>query len=518
MMRKPASVKVARGARKGSSASLSAPVKGWNARDPEAAMKPEYALVLENFFPETADVTTRGGAQDWVTGFAGRVRSLLAYNGQSSEKLFAATDAGIFDATASGAVPASSIACTNGLFQYTNFTTAAGHYIIAVNGTDDLLRYDGTSWTSVDATAITGITATSQFVGVNSHKQRLWFVERASMNAWYLPTVSIAGAAVKFPLGAVFKRGGYLMAMATWTIDGGAGSDDFAVFISSEGEFAVYQGTDPASASTWALVGVYFIGKPLGRRCFIKYGGDLLFLTQVGVFPASKALQNATVERSAAVTDRIDKAFNLAAEAYKANSGWNATVFQAHNALLVNVPLVEAGTSEQYVMNTLTGAWCRFKGWDAYCFEIHNGRLFFGGLTKVAEAWVGRADFGTNITFNAKQAFSYFGQRSEQKHFKLVRPMLKVDGEASVSMGIDTDFANDPLSSQVSFSPGGLARWDAANWDEASWADDFAVRSQWRTVPAKEGYCAALRLRIVTKSVTVGWSATDFIWERGGML
>lgn len=40
------------------------------------------------------------------------------------------------------------------------------------------------------------------------YKNRLFFVEKDSLNAWYLPVDSIGGAAEKFPLGGVFTRGG----------------------------------------------------------------------------------------------------------------------------------------------------------------------------------------------------------------------------------------------------------------------------------------------------------------------
>ena len=58
---------------------------------------------------------------------------------------------------------------------------------------------------------------------------------------------AVAGAASMFDLGQIFTEGGYLMAMATWTVDAGYGVDDLAVFITSEGEVAVYRG------GTWLL-------------------------------------------------------------------------------------------------------------------------------------------------------------------------------------------------------------------------------------------------------------------------
>ena len=56
-----------------------APVKGWNARDPIGAMKPDEAIMLDNWFPSATDVMQRKGREDHVTGISGQVESLMAY-------------------------------------------------------------------------------------------------------------------------------------------------------------------------------------------------------------------------------------------------------------------------------------------------------------------------------------------------------------------------------------------------------------------------------------------------------
>ena len=35
---------------------IPAPVAGWNTQDPEAAMRPEFAVSMENYFPERGRV------------------------------------------------------------------------------------------------------------------------------------------------------------------------------------------------------------------------------------------------------------------------------------------------------------------------------------------------------------------------------------------------------------------------------------------------------------------------------
>ena len=117
------------------------------------------------------------------------------------------------------------------------------------------------------------------------------------------------------------------MAVATWTIDGGQGVDDLLVFVTSWGEVIVYKGTDPSSASAWALVGIWQIGAPVGRRCFMKYAGDLLIICQDGVYPMSGALQSSRVNPKVALTNKIQLAVSEAVTSYGSNFGWQLIQF-----------------------------------------------------------------------------------------------------------------------------------------------------------------------------------------------
>lgn len=521
MMRKPIKPqKSPVGLRKTEGVSIPSPTLGWNARDSEADMDPRFALRLDNIFPMGTKVALRPGCVDWLTGIVGDVWGLMEYASPTVNKLFAATNTAIYDATSQGTVGASVTTVTSGYLQHINLSIAGTSYLMAVNGQDKLKLYNGATWTDVDNASTPAITgaATTDFAHINLHKERVWFVKKNSLDAYYLPVVSVGGAATLFPMGQIFKRGGYLMAMGTWTIDGGSGADDFAVFISSEGEVAVYQGTDPASATTWKLVGVYFIARPLGRRCLLKYNGDLLFLTEMGLFPLSKALQSANVIRTIALSDLIGPAFTQAASSYKGNRGWESCFFPNGPALMVNIPTAEGSTADQYVMNSTTGAWCKFSGWNALCWCLWNGQVYFGADGKVGKAWSGRADFDAYIVGEAKSAFNYLKYRTAQKHVKLIRPLLEVDGTIQIDIGLNTDFDDSSIISPVLFSNTSGAIWDASIWDGAEWADNLSLQKQWLTAACREGYCVAVRLRVTTNLVTVRWSSTDLLYEMGSAL
>jgi len=307
------------------SASLPAPVGGWNSRDSLAAMQPIDAVELINWWVTPTDVVVRNGYSNSVTGITGQVESLMVYNGAATSKMFAAAGTSFYDASSAGAVGAAVVTgLTNARWWYQNITTAGGNYMYTVNGTDKPELYDGTNWTAIDGAstpAITGVTTTT-LSDVCLFKNRLWFIQKNTLKVWYLPTNAVGGAASLIDLSAIAQKGGYLIKMGTWTIDAGTGADDLAVFVTSEGEIIVYQGTDPSSVATWSLVGVWQIGSPLGTRFLFKYAGDDLIMTHDGLFPLSGALQSSRVNPKVALSDKIQSAISSAASLYNSNFGW----------------------------------------------------------------------------------------------------------------------------------------------------------------------------------------------------
>lgn len=499
---------------------IPAPYGGWNARGNLANMPATDAVIMDNFFPGVQDVALRKGSEAWSTGFPANIKSLLVYNSATASKLFASTDAGIYDATSQGVVGASVAACTNGLWSWANYATTGGSYLTLVNGVDNMKLYDGATWTTitgVSVPAITGI-ATTSLEHVNLHKKRLWFTEKNSMNLWYLPVDSIAGAAVRFPVGAIFRKGGKVLATATWTLDGGNGSDDYFIIATSKGEIAVYQGTDPASSSSWALIGVYAVGEPLGRQPFCNFGGDLLYLSKTGLVPLSKFAQSTVVDRSAAISYKIDGAFLSAAESYSANTAWQTIFYPSGNMLIVNIPTADTPTSVQFVMNSVTQAWCQFRNWNAAAWAIMGSSLFFAGGTSVKRAWTGTADSGAGISGSVLQAYNQLGYKG-QKHVEMFRPTFSLSGNATLRYSMDTDFAVFGDVSQLSYINPTLAVWDSSVWDTAVWDSGLDNNvPDWLTVGNTPGYYHALRQQITTSSASFTWTSTTFSLRPMGIL
>lgn len=501
-------------------ASFPAPVGGLNARDSLAAMPQTDAVIMENWWPTPTSVDIREGWQNWSTGYPSTVQSLFRYAPTTGAyKLFAASTTSFYDATLTGAVGAAVVTgLTNAQWQYTNIVTPGGSFLWCVNGVDQGQLYNGTVWANV---SITGV-ASTDIAHVNVFGNRLFLIEKNKLRVWYLAVQSIAGAATSFDLSTIFPRGGYLMAMSTWSVDAGAGLQDLAVFASSEGEIAIYQGVDPA---TWTKQGVYYIGRPIGRKCFTRMGGDVAYLCEQGVYPLSRALLSATIDRSIALTDKIQAAISQSVSAYQLNFGWQMVLYPQQNQLWLNVPTnVTPSTlmSNQYVMNTITGSWTLFTNMQSACWEIVGPDIYFGGANAVVKAWNGQFDGASQIRADCLQAYSNFGTQARQKYFTMVRPSIVADGVPSILFGLNLDFFNQAATGALSFSPpiSGMV-WGAMVWGPPStsmtWGGGLTQISAWQTVGGIARY-AGLRLTAQANGSQVSWNESSWVYQPAGVL
>lgn len=499
-----------------------APISGWNARDGLASMQPTDAIVLKNWYPRPSYVEFRGGWAEHATGMAGgNAKTLMVYNKMNgTNELFAATTNWIYNVSSAGAVGGTVITSrTSGKYQWVMFGDGTNNWLIAVNGVDDPAYYDGTTWVEVDETtspALTGYTgdAVEQFISVNVFKERLFFIPINSLSVWYLPAGAAGGALTEFDLSAEAVKGGYIMAMATWTRDAGSGPDDFAVFLTSEGQAIIYQGTNPSSATTWGKVGSFTIGKPLGRRCVMQYAGDCVVITENGIFPLSSLLQSGDERAKFAMSYKIQNSIVNAARSYGDTFGWKAITFPAYDAMLVNVPIAEDGEHEQYVMNTLTKAWCQFTEWDAEDFAVFNKELYYCIGDEVRKCWTGTIDGEDDIVFYGKQAFQDYGD-SNQKHVQMLMPMLSTNGQVAYSSDVDLDFADDEIVGAATYAVEAGAVWNASNFDESYWASGVSIVRQWSSPSDWTGRWVANKLKIASNSLEGKWMANILMYVHG---
>jgi hypothetical protein len=528
-------------------------------------------------------------------GLTTPVNSLMNYTEIGGYKLFAVSGSIIYEAAVNPAVRVFT-GLTSDKLQSVNLSNTAGHFLVACNGVDPVMIYDGTSWffvattttavtissiarTSPSATAtvttatahglvtgnrvtITGAseatfngtfvitvtgasaftytstgtsTATSvtgayttigitgvnsnTFINVNLFKNRLYFTQKDTLACWYLDVDAIGGPASPLYFGGIARNSGYLQAMGTWTLDAGQGADDYAVFVTSMGEVIVYNGTDPDNADTWQLKGVWQLGQTFARRCFFKYAGDLLLLTQDGLVPLASALQSSRLDPRVNLTDKIYYAVSQAATLYYDLFGWQINYFASENMIILSIPTSTG--MEQFVMHTITKAWGRFTGIQGYCWEVSgDADMHFGGDGYVGIFYNSYSDNGSNITATAQQAYSYFESAGQLKRFMMVRPILQsTGGVPNVVCGLSVDFDTQSQLGQVQFNPSTLTDgiWDASRWDQANWSGGLITTKIWQGVTGL-GFAGSINLNVASRGIELHWASTDYVMERGGVL
>lgn len=479
-----------------------APVGGWNAIDPLATMDPKYAPVLDNWVPRTGYVELRQGYSVWAQALAsGPVESLMAYRAAgASDRLFAACSGSIFEVTTQGLPTTAQSGLSNNRWQYVNFTPATGsptaepNYLYIVNGADNPRYFNGTTWTQP---SITGGPSPSTFSNIAVWKRRLWFVQGGTTVAWYLATDAIQGAvAGSVDIGSLMTKGGSLLTIGSITVDGGNGPQDLIVFLTTRGEAVVYQGTDPTNANAFSLVGVFALPPPLGPRCLMDYGADLAVITLQGVIPMSQAFPaDSDAIRSVALTNKIQNAMLLAAAAGQNNFGWEISHFPAQGLFIVNVPLETELQQIQFVQNAVTGAWCRFTGWNANCFALMDDQLFFGDNNgNVNLAYSGPADLVNPIVADMQCAFNYFGDPGRIKEMLMVQPLMVTSGIIIPTISVDVDFGNVSPTALVTTPAQAGAMYDVSLYDQSFYAAGFVTQDLWQDAIG-EGHALAIRIK-----------------------
>ena len=199
------------------------------------------------------------------------------------------------------------------------------------------------------------------------------------------------------------------------------------------------------------------------------------------------------------------------------NFGWETVIFPKENMLLINVPF-SSTESYQLVMNTISGAWSRFIGWNAHCFTLHGDNLYFGGEGVVSKAWDTQSDNSTNISFEAIQSFNYFSSHGQLKQVKMLRPIISTDGSPSILLGVNVDFDTTAPTGIPTFTASNNATWDLATWDGGyTWGGNLQIKRDWQTAFGM-GYCIAAHMKGVSMGVQTRWISTDYVLDIGAII
>ncbi len=511
---------------------MPAPV-GMNAMAPIASLGPQDCIYTYNLLPYELGLRSREGYRAWANGFTPEgsvIRTIVPFNGNTgtNDRLFAMNDQGIYDVTSQNETVGDPVlawpttGAQAGYVIWTHFTNDAGeHYLIIADESNGLYQYEENSGTWTPMTGINGVTETEVFF-VTSHKQRLWILTRDG-NAYYLPVNAIAGDARRFNFDANFREGGNVSGLYSWTVDGGDGVDDYLVAMSREGGVVIYRGNDPANAGTWAMVGVWYVGRlPAGNRAGSQYGGQLFILSEHGLVNVNRLIEGATIQDASNIsTDKITRIVRESLVGTITQRGWEIKINAPQNHFYILSPKLGSDARIQYVRNMTTNGWGMNRGLPMETGDVFQGDFYFADDTDtkvwLKDGYVDGADFqnegGRQVAFSLLT--SYQGDPT-RKRCQWIRPYF-ISSQApafAVQARYDYDLReNDKL---ISATPGDVAEWDTAIWDQDVWVGGFDATESLRGASGIGGSIAvALRGEVYAPTTLVGF---DVMFEAGGFI
>lgn len=499
-------------------AMLPAPVGGLNGRDTYAAMPIQDAFVLDNWFPNSTSVDVRGGTLDFATGMPGACESLETYTGAAGDKLLAFSSGNIYDATAGGAVGAAiKTGMASSRVTSAMFSNAATQFLCIYSGADQPMSYDGTTIANLTITGLTGSQNTLH--SPHAFKGRLLLAQEGQLGFYYLGVGAIQGAASYFDLSQVSLRGGALLSITSFSQgESGQGPQDFALFITTKGEYLLYQGTDPSSAATWALVGRYYSAPPIGRKGWFKFRSDVYFITEEGVISFTQIRQTGQGEETTDyITAKLGRNYTNVV-GFKDTHGWCGIVYPRSSMLIVNVPFTNSVSGEyvQFAMNTNTNAWGRFRAIYALDWAMFDERAYYSTYDgKIVLFDEGTSDNGAQIDAVGRQAWNTFANEKiglEDKQFHMAQLVLRAAEVPSISVNVNVDFEDDQPSPVAGLSPADTAVWDLADWDQEFWSGATAVQNLDIFI-GKIGYTASLWIEVGSPSSSIQWIASRMLLE-----
>jgi hypothetical protein len=496
-----------------SALTIPAPTRGIIESDNLAFMQPGAALICDNWAPTMRGVKLRGGCIRWcVLPETTPVISAFEYASGNEQRMFAGNATKLYDVTSSVPVLIKA-GQTSGNYAAAQLANAADNYMVVVNENgDDVLRFDGVTWETLSAgyvpaagkpsniTGPTGAAAVAQnLTYVWKYRNRLYFIEGGTMNAWYLPLNAVGGELAMIPLSGAASRGGKLLFGATWSVDAGDGTDDKCCFVSDLGEILVFTGSNPADPTNWRQEGRYAIAPPMGMNAHANIGGELMIETVDGIVPVSAAITKTGAQLElASITLNIKNTWRQEVVLKRAWP-WTMKRWDEYGAMFVAWPGGAPGNRYCALVNIATGAWARFVGWDATCFVRMRADMFFGtqdGIIMQADRT--GYDDGKPYLATLVGGWGALGQRLAMTTWLQARAsFLSAAGEPfQPQLASTVDYvvtlptpppAGPDTALQDVWDQG---KWDHAKWDQASVGLPSVRNTRWVSI-GNTGYIHA---------------------------
>ena len=448
----------------------------------------DTAIVMQNFWPTEKGLEIRRGYRRVgslgtespplrLIPYEGKKELLAQYEGEEIKRL------GVGLEGSEAIVADLGFSATGAPASYAEVQTEFGSFLIMVNGVDPMLVYDGDVLVRVNDLEVRGLSSidrvpSTNFSHVWTYGRRVFFIQKDTNSAWYLDIGSIptaSGRATELPLGAVFNHGGQLLSGFTWSVDVGDTLTDRCVFVTTNGEYAVYNG-DPDI--DFAIDGVYRAGILKSRNSFFKLGGDTHLLMSNGVKSFSEIVRGGSDGNE---PNSLDKGIAgiLRRTLLDADEGdqFEAEYLRSADMVLFgNVTrlrlgpedVVEGNEEQLFVRNSRIGAWATIKGWPVSAMAVLGESLYFSDKKGfLYKAWEGAIDGVNPYTAYLRYSFGAISGLIPKKVVSLMNGVWDTVGEICPEYGL-VDYQGKPAIDD----PGTCFSARRCSWDECKWPPD----------------------------------------------
>jgi hypothetical protein len=460
------------------------------------------AEVLDNWVPDINAVKPRKGYQQFASGVGtADVHTLATFvTSIGTNKFLAAGGTSIYDISSGTA----SLLKTD-LPPRAWDTISFNNRLILCNGGGPPQEYDGTTVSNASFSQ----TISTKFFAAHVFKNRVYYAAADELAFWYTELFASTGTITKFPLAGIAERGGSVVAISSWTVDGGSGPDDFLAIFTSEGEVLVYQGTDPGT--DFFIIGRFYIGRIVDHHAIAQIYGRLLVVTDRDYI----YLPDQLATQGGGRDTKLSGAAQNAVRAYGNSSGWQ-TFYSANEGLaIINVP--DSRTSSvQHVTNVKTGAACRFTGINARSWTEFGGDLYFGGVDGTVNRYTGTQDGSSAIKCIAVTAPSRLARAAEGL-VTAYRSRITSNGTYTLTTALRFDFEElDVKQTQSILADQRFVL--PLDWP-FDWPDSTLdpSRTEWFKGTGR-GTFVQLYHEASIKNTDDSWFGNEYIVERGGIL
>lgn len=444
---------------------IPASVRGIDESLPLRSLKSDHALRMVNLISDPNGLRSRPGQRLWTSGLPGRVTSMLSW---CNSRNFAFCSGQCYEFKHGLVLPGFGPIISDRWLGDT-LTNIGGKFLVATSDLDGVYHFDGSIWRE---SLIQGVDSRLLYCP-RFYARRMWFTKLGSQDVYYLAAGAVSGPAKVFPLGPVFSTNAPVVAIGVIKgSENAKNSSDQIAFATSDGEVAIFAGTDPSVSKSWGYVGTFASSPPLGWRPLSNIGGELCMITVDGVISIPSSLPKEKGERKKSMlTTPIHKTFS-GFSGYASSDAWQMIEYSAgKGGSLLNWP-----NKSPHILSR--GAWSESLGLESLSWLESDGTYrgtSSGEIFKLGEL---DDDDGSPIVVVALSAAKHYVREATANQ---VRPSIEAPNDTRVHIEAvaESRFNKDWVPP---WPPNQRQNWPVA-WGTQTLLESKPIRKDWDWYP-----------------------------------